>query len=322
MRFIVNVRGPLAAAVALCALTARAQSFPADSAWVPLHCGADVMTDPYRDESSALAERDLVGDLTAATAFRASDGEHLFLRVRLDQDPFPGGAPRPFAWGLLLDLDGDLSTYEVQVLASGVDGTLQLYQNTITTLPDDPTDPPDQPALKVYPLSKNARSLVAAGSTYGAGADSFLDLAIPWQDLGAVKLTLATPVTAWVATSSTSNTLNGDFACFDNAAGRPTLSGTNPGTTTLDPRVDSDGDGYTDQVEYRSGTDPHSASSHPNGTPDALVYAGGGGCSSTSGTGTLGLGLLLVAWALGAHRRARLVPGLLAARSLTRVRGA
>ncbi|HVE85125.1 MAG TPA: thrombospondin type 3 repeat-containing protein [Myxococcales bacterium] len=306
MRSISNLRGLLAAAAVLCALAARAQSFPADSAWVPLRCGADVMTDPYRDESSALAERDLVGDLGAPAGFRASDGEYLFLRVRLDQDPFPGGTPRPFAWGLLLDRDGDLSTYEVQILASGVDNTLQLYQNTVTTLPDDPTDPPDQPALKTYQLSKNAR-VVSASSTFGASSDFFLDLAIPWQDLGAVRLSLSTPVTAWAATSSTSNTLNGDFACFNDGSGTPTLSGTNPGKTTLDPRVDSDGDGFTDQVEYQNGTDPNDPRSHPNGTPDARVYAGGGGCSAANGPAMLGLGLALAAyvWLGGSGRRRR-----------------
>jgi hypothetical protein len=299
VRSIVSVRGPLAAAVALCALTARAQSFPADRDWVPLRCGADVMTDPYRDESSALGERDLVGDLNAPTGYRASDGEYLFLRVRLEQDPMPGGTPRPFAWGLLLDRDGDLSTYEVQLLASGVDGTVQLFQNTVTTLPNDPTDPPDTPVLRTYTFEKSARSLVAPGSSYGANADYFLDFAVPWQDLGVVKLSLSTPVTAWAATSSTTTTLNGDFACWNDGNGAPTLSGTDPGTTTLDPRVDSDGDGYTDQVEYRSGTDPHNASSHPGGSPDALVYAGGGGCSAApGGTRLVGLAALLVAWAL------------------------
>ncbi len=305
MRSMLHVRGPLAAAAALCALAAQAQTFPADPEWVPLRCGADVMTDPWRDESSALGERDLVGDLSAPTGYRASDGEYLYLRVRLDQDPLPGGTPRPFAWGLLLDVDGVLSTYEVQILASGVDGTLQLYQNTVTTLADDPTDPPDQPALKAYALSRNARTVVAAGSNYGAASDHFLDFAVPWQDLGAVRLTLSTPVTAWAATSSTSNTLNGDFACFDDGAGTPTLSGTNPGKTTLDPRVDSDGDGYTDQVEYRNNTDPFDRDSHPNSPPDARVYAGGGGCSAAggSGMGMAGLGLALAAWALGARRR-------------------
>jgi hypothetical protein len=298
VRWISNVRAPLAAAAALCALAARAQSFPADKDWVPLRCGADVMMDPYRDESSALGERDLVGDLGAATGFRAADAEYLFLRIRVEQDPLPGGTPRPFAWGLLLDRDGDLSTYEVEILASGLDGTIQLSQNTVTTQPNDPTDPPDVPILRTYPMAKNARSLVAAGSSYGANADYFLDFAVPWADLGNVKLFPATPVTAWAATSSTTNTLNGDFACFDDGTGAPTLTGTNPGKTTLDPRVDSDGDGFTDQVEFRNGTDPHDPASHPGGTPDALVYAGGGGCSAAPGSGMAWLGALLAVWAL------------------------
>ncbi|HYX90159.1 MAG TPA: hypothetical protein VE782_01250, partial [Myxococcaceae bacterium] len=86
-------------AVALLGLAARAQTFPAESSWVPLRCGSEVMTDPYRDESGAVGERDLIGDANAATGFRAADAQYLYLRMRLDQDPIPGGTVRPFAWG-------------------------------------------------------------------------------------------------------------------------------------------------------------------------------------------------------------------------------
>src|SRR5919198_5966444 len=86
-------------AVALFGLAARAQTFPAESSWVPLRCGSEVMTDPYRDESRAVGERDLIGDTNAATGFRAADAQYLYLRMRLDQDPIPGGTVRPFAWG-------------------------------------------------------------------------------------------------------------------------------------------------------------------------------------------------------------------------------
>jgi hypothetical protein len=282
-------------AAALFGLSAQAQSFPPESSWVPLRCGTEVMTDPFQDESGAQLERDLIGDANAATGFRAADWQYLFLRMRLDRDPIPGGNPRPFAWGLLLDTDTNLQNYELLLMANGIGGTVALYKNTTTTLPNDPTDPPDEQAVKTYLLSSHARSVVAASSSYGGDSDYFLDFAIPWQDLQAVGLTPSTPVTAWAATSSTSTALNGDFACFNDALGDPTLSGTDPGSTVLDPRVDRDGDGYTDATEYASGTDPNSASDHPAGTPDARQLAGGGGCTAASGANAFGWALL--AWA-------------------------
>jgi uncharacterized protein (TIGR03382 family) len=304
MRSIVHMRGLGFMAAALIGLAARAQSFPADSSWVEFWCAGEVMNDPYRDESGAIDERDLVGNPTdaAATAYRAGDGQYLYLRVRLDQNPIPGGNPRPFAWGLLLDLDGDLQNYEVLLMMNGIDETVSLYENTFTTLPNDPTDPPDEPAVATYSFEWNARTVVGGGSSFGGATDYFLDIAIPWRDLERVGLYPSTPVTVWAATSSTSTTLNGDFACWNDALGSPTLFETAARVTVLDPGVDSDFDGYTDVYEYRMGRDPGNAADHPSGDPDRRVLAGGGGCSAASGAAGA-LALVIVACALVLRRR-------------------
>jgi uncharacterized protein (TIGR03382 family) len=295
MRSLLHLRGLGFIAAVFFGLAARAQSFPvAESSWTPLWCGTEVMTDLHRDESGALGERDLVGDVNAATGFRAADGQYLYLRARLDQDPMPGGNPRPFAWGLLLDTDGNLQTYEVLIMMNGIDETVSLYENTGTQLLNDPTDPPEK-LVKTYSLASNGRSVTASGSSYGGDSDYFVDVAIPWQDLQAVGITPSTPVTAWAATSSTSSSLNGDFACWNDANGAPTLSGTPSGQTVLDPRVDSDNDGYTDVYEYRSGTDPKSGTSHPQGDPDARQLAGGGGCGTAGGASLIALGVAAAA---------------------------
>jgi uncharacterized protein (TIGR03382 family) len=258
------------------------------------------MTDPYQDESGALNERDLVGNADAATGYRAADSQYLFLRMRLDHDPIPGGNPRPYAWGLLVDTDTNLENYELLLVADGNGGKVVLYRNTQTTLLNDPTDPPEE-MVATYPLSSHARSVVASGPSLTPDADYFLDFAIPWQDLQSVGLYPYTPVTVWAATSSTPTTLNGDFACFDNAGGEPTLSGTNPGATVLDPRVDSDRDGYSDASERAANTDPKDPASHPAGAPDAVQLAGGGGCQA-SGEAQL-LAWALAAWAGAVLRR-------------------
>lgn len=283
---------------------ADAQSFPdGDEHWAPLRCKDTVMTDAYRDESGAVGERDLVGDVDHATGFRASDGEHLYLRIRLDQAAIRNGSPQPFAWGMLLDLDGNEETYEVLLLMNGLGRTVTFYKNSTTTQLNDPTDPPDEPAVKSYEAATHARS-VPAGTTWGDNDDFFLDFAIPWVDLEPIGLTPSTPVVVWAATSSTSTTLNGDFACWDDAKGSPTLSSTAAGRTVLDPGVDSDADGYSDAREYADGTDPRDPSSRPTGTPDARQLAGGGGCSiGSEGAGAGATVIVLLVVALMALRR-------------------
>jgi hypothetical protein len=293
------------AAVALVLVTASAasaQSFP-DAGWTPLRCQTTVMTDPYADESGAQNDRDIVGDLTDAAGYRTSDGTYLYLRMRVDSDPIPGGTIRPFAWGLLIDTDGNTGTYEALIVANGVQQQVALHRNTTTTLVNDPTDPPDAPAFRTYDVATHARSVVAPNTDYGGNADYFIDFAVPWSDLQAMGISATLPVTAWAATSSTSSALNGDFACFDNGTGNPTLSGTAPARTILDPGRDTDDDGYSDDLEIEQGTDPNDAGSHPSGGPNIPLLQGGGGCTAAP-TGlmtvvTLGL---IAAWL---HRRRR-----------------
>jgi hypothetical protein len=268
---------------AVLALPAAAQNFPANDQWVPLRCATEVMTDKYRDESGATDDRDLVGDVTNPAGARASDGQYLYLRVRLDADPAPGGNIRPFAWGILLDTDSNLTNYEVLIQVDGNAKTVALHKNTSTTLPNDPADPPDTPPVKTWPYTANARSVTAAGSSFGGNSDFYLDMAVPWADLEPLGVKPATPVVAWAVTSTNSTVLNGDFACFDDATGSPKLSESAPSRTVLDPGADSDGDGFTDANEFANGTDPNNASSRPGGTPDARVLSGGGGCAAAPG---------------------------------------
>ncbi len=207
------------------ALSASAQVyFPADEAYRPWPCDTGVMTDPLKDESGAIFERDLIGDDAAATGLRATDSDFLYVRLRVDGDAAPGGTPRSADWGLLVDTNGDPSLYEVMLVADGGLGTVSIYRNTSGT-PGDAHDPPDVPAVSVYSWSQRARSVTAPDSLYDGTPDYFVDTAFSWSDLAAVGLAPSTPVRVWAATStnpiSASNGLNGDFAC--RAGGAPTL---------------------------------------------------------------------------------------------------
>src|SRR4051812_44432456 len=104
--------------------------FPADNAYRPWPCGNGVMTDARQDEPGASLERDLVGDAAAPAGSRAVDADFLYLRLRLDHDPAPGGNLLPGAWGLLVDTDGEATTYEALLLVDGISGVVSLHRNT------------------------------------------------------------------------------------------------------------------------------------------------------------------------------------------------
>jgi hypothetical protein len=224
------------------AATAQAQTFPPESAWVALTCGGGtVMTDAVQDHGGSFDERDIVGDANAPAGLRAADGQFLFLRMRLESDPEPGNTLRPFAWGWELDTDNVVSTYEVLILVDGVNGVVTLSRNTTTTLANDPNDPADTPAVATFPFATHGRVTSAAGSSFGGDGDFFLDIAVPWSALDGVGVRTSTPVVAWVASSSSNNSLNGDFACHNGAGGPPQLTAIPIDRVYLDPTRVPDG---------------------------------------------------------------------------------
>lgn len=262
-------------------------TFPADSAYVPLRCGNAVMTDAFDDAANAPDARDVVGDPTHAAGLRASDDTNLYLRMRLEEDPAPGGQVAAFSWGMEYDLDDDARDYELLILVEGIAGaagSVNVFRNTQTTANNDPSDPADQPPAQTYTFANNARTLTAPGTTNGGNADFFLDFAVPWSALIPLGLDHDTPTRVWVASSSSANSLNGDFACHGGGTGAPTLDGTASDPTTGDP------------------TDP-------GANPGTGRLEGGGGCSAggaggTHAGGAAGLALAL-ALAMRRKRRAR-----------------
>src|SRR6476469_4602306 len=74
--------------------------FPPDGAYSPLRCGNAVSIDALGDQPGFLDGLDLVGTPASPAALRASDATNLYLRIRLEQDPAPGGQVTAFSWGM------------------------------------------------------------------------------------------------------------------------------------------------------------------------------------------------------------------------------
>jgi len=112
-----------------------------------------------------------------------------------------------------------------------------VFTNHTVTLANDPADPADLPAAATITFANGART-VAAGSSVGGTADFFLDIAVPWATLTPLGLARDTPVHVWAASSSSANSLNGDFACHDGGTGAAHLDTTASDQTTGDPAMD------------------------------------------------------------------------------------
>ena len=121
----------------------------------------------------------------------------------------------------------------------------------------------------------------------GGNPDFYLDFALPWTDLVAAGLQHGTAVRLWVASSTSPDSLNGDFACNDGANGVVHLDGADSDATTGDPANDPNGGG--------SGSNTGSGGER---------LEGGGGCSTTGGGAASPLVALI---AIAMRRRRRLI---------------
>jgi MYXO-CTERM domain-containing protein len=221
---------------------AWAQTFPAASAYVPLSCGANPMVDALGDTPNAAGPLDLVGTNAFPAGFHAADAQFLYLRMRLAATPLTGNMLQANAWGFEFDLDGDRTTYELLITASGLSNPSQvaIYRHPTTVTIDDPADPAEVPPASADPFASHGRVTVA-DSTLSGAPDAFLELAVSWTELAAAGVQRDTPVYVWAGSSTVANALDLDLACFSGAGGH--LSGIDVGRTTPDPSAGGGGGG-------------------------------------------------------------------------------
>ena len=280
--------------LSLLPLAASAQTFPPDSAYLPMRCRNGIMTDPYRDVINAIDDLDTVGGGADPAGLAAADNQFLYLRLRLDGDPRMGTGLLNSAWGFAFDTDGNLQTYEILVSASGLNNQVSVYRNSATTIADSPADLADTPPVAAFPFATHGRVSVATGSNFGNNPDFFITLAVPWTTLQPLGFGPSTSVRVWAGTSSVADALDLDLACHDGAAGSPNLSSTASDPTRFGSTGGSGGAGGSGGVVG------------PVGSDNGLEFEGGPACSCRTAAGSDPAGawlLLLIAIVVLRKRR-------------------
>lgn len=288
--------GAALAAVALVAAPAWAANFLPEPAWNAVDQRGSGLADVKGDGQNN--GRDIVGTTTDPAIFFATDLDTFYVRLRLDDDPRQGTALAPYAWGILIDTDGDLRFYEYSLQVNAKNpAQVELYQNTTKT--GGAKDPAEtQKYVKALDLVNASATptpdlvgnyrVSKANTNIGGDDDFFLDFAIPLSELDKVGIKKDTPIVVWGGTSSSGHQLDLDLAGVNGApANAFTLAASDPTTLTGNPPggsgLDSDNDGVPNLVEALLGTDPNKSDSDGDGIPDNVELTPAGAADPGKG---------------------------------------
>ena len=249
-------------------LLPTAFAWPSEASWVPLTQNGMDLTDERGDHVGD-GHVDLVGDETAPVGFWSTDGETLYFRLRIDEDPWTDSgqtALQTGSWGVLFELDDDPATFEYALGLTGlVPYTMVLANDTRAEGPDAPLT--THVIQSTDPVADGVIRLTEAESSFGTDADWFIDLSIPVADLETdLGITSTTPFFVALATGQASglSSFDSDLAGFDDTDG---LGGVEDGLADV-LAVDADGDGVSDSDEILAGSDREDADTDDDGLTD------------------------------------------------------
>lgn len=228
--------------------------WPTDADWNFFYA-SDGVTPLWDKVGDSQNSRDLVGDSSTPTAYSYNDGEYLYYRMRLDEDPSQSGYLQQFGWGLIIDTDGNLDDYEWLIMVDGVADEISLQQNTEQGTIGDPSDdaevmiePTWPEALDNTPGSENFRVIdtatTSSPSTFDGDPDYFLDFRIDYEAfVNATGIQANDEVSFFFGTSNSAQSLSTDLVAgnlnnnsvdiVDGISDEVTPEGTRPSTGTV-----------------------------------------------------------------------------------------
>jgi hypothetical protein len=211
----------LALLVALAVLGDASAAVPADGSFYPFLCNGEVASDVVGDPVTGGSFRDIVGTTTYPAFYRAATATDVYFRMRVSGDPRKPGSTvlQPSSWDVLVDTDGNRSTYEFMLTADGnLEKTMVQWVRNSVQEPGNPMDPandrPNDILADLTPTSDYwSVKPTSDGSLFGDDTDFFMTLRIPRATLEAAGLDLSTSFVVWGGTNAQNYSLNADFSC-------------------------------------------------------------------------------------------------------------
>ncbi|CAH1223706.1 hypothetical protein PAECIP111893_05031 [Paenibacillus plantiphilus] len=193
--------------------------FPSNNQFVPVLLNGSPITDPVKDVSPD--ETDIVGSSQFPAVYYAYDGTNIYFRMRLNADPRFKTAFKNFIWGVLIDTDGNSSTYEWALTVNGKRTGLNLIRNPnpgTNSFSGNSSNDDDSDDITGTTVSRPIVNFDLArakptedGSSFGGDTDYFLDFFIDKATLFAqLMITDQTPLRFIFFTSTNSNKFNKD----------------------------------------------------------------------------------------------------------------
>ncbi len=238
-----------------------------DADWTAVQIGGvdvvDVVDDHDRDGLGNADAIDCVGDsaLSAAAVYWSTDGAELFLRMRVDDDPWltEGSFLLPLDWSFLIELGGDDTNFEYVLALSGASPTVYLYQNT------DGDPGVDAAALDLVDVNTTHYRVSEADTSMHTLGDWFIDVSVDLIELpGSFSSGTTFRMAAVTGASGTPIGADADLCGTDDST---TLGGlADAWSDSLG--IDRDRDGVLDLDEEALGTDPNDVDSDDDGLGD------------------------------------------------------
>ncbi|KGX88751.1 hypothetical protein N781_09540 [Pontibacillus halophilus JSM 076056 = DSM 19796] len=153
--------------------------FPPTSDFTPLLIGGVPLFDNLNDENPNSV--DIVGNSSFPAGYIAYDGESIYFRLRLHDDPRQGQGFSNFAWGILFNTSGVAGEYDWLINVNGLDETVNIVKN-INKEFNEWNDPAEgvngEPSYAQGITNYDIARVVVADSAIGS-QNYFLDWFIP-----------------------------------------------------------------------------------------------------------------------------------------------
>ncbi|MDF1593574.1 MAG: hypothetical protein P1P89_18860 [Desulfobacterales bacterium] len=187
---------------------AIASAWPTDSQWIPLYKGGNYLQDPNGD---AQGSRNVVSDPNNDAAFMYNNGQYVYFRLRLDQDPTGTGGQgflKSFGWGVEIDTNLNSGDYEWLLMVDGISKTevVSLQHNSVQGTLGDPGDQTESVCATV-PISTN-HQVIPANTSINGDQDYYLDWRFPYSTFKqCTGLTDTSPLRLFFGSSPSTNNL-------------------------------------------------------------------------------------------------------------------